>query len=56
MENFLQIIRNFVAKPEAVDLVLASTFGSDYQIEKECIDKNGKFCVGTLTYGEKIKR
>ena len=56
VENFLQIIRNFVAKPEAVDLVLASTFGSDYQIEKECIDKNGKFCVGTLTYGEKNKK
>lgn len=56
VESFLQIIRNFVMKPEAADLVLSSAFGPDYQTEKEHVDKSGKIHEGSITYGEKNKK
>ena len=49
VKQFLQIIRDFVEKPKSVDLVLTSTFGTDYQLEDEYIDKNGKIPQVTIT-------
>lgn len=56
VKQFLQIIRDFVEKPKSVDLVLTSTFGTDYQLEDEYIDKNGKIQEGSVTFGEKNKK
>lgn len=55
VKKILKIIKDFVENPESVDLVLTSAFGSDCQIQRESIDKNGKIQEGSLTYGEKNK-